>query len=246
MFVGGWTLEAADATCADHTIDRAQVLDGLGGLVAKSLVVSERHEHRPLRYRLHETVRQYSHEKLAERGEVDTVRQRHAEFFVWLAERLQPQILGQDGRTTLDRLEQEQDNLRSALAWLLDRSEAEQAQRLAGALGRFWQLRCHFVEGQAWARRALALAPTAPPTAERASCLYALGNLMSGRGDLVEADTTNREALAIWQQMGNTAEEGWALFALGQNAWKRGDYPAARAWLEQSLAVRPDWRSGPG
>jgi predicted ATPase/DNA-binding CsgD family transcriptional regulator len=237
VFASGWTLEAAEGTCTNPAIDHSQILDGLAGLVAKSLVLTERPERGPVRYQLLETIRQYSSQKLAERGEIGTVRQRHADFFVGLAEHLQVKLLGHGARDALDQLEKDKDNFRASLRWFLDRTDAERAQRLAGLLGRFWQLRCYFTEGQTWARRALALAPAAPPTAERASCLYALGNLMSGRGDLIEADVANREALGIWQQLGNSAEEGWTLFALGQNAWKRGDYPAARAWLEQSVTV---------
>lgn len=170
VFAGGWTLDAAEAVGADQAMNRREVLDVLAGLVAKSLVLSERHKPGPYRYRMLETIRQYGREKLMERGEADPVRRRHAEYFVRLAEQLQVELLGHGARAALDELEQEQDNLRASLDWMLEREEAEQAQRLAGALGRFWQLRCHFGEGQAWVRRALSLPTPEPRTAERGAC----------------------------------------------------------------------------
>jgi predicted ATPase len=82
VFAGGWALEAAEAVCAGYNIKHADVLDLLAGLVAKSLVVSERHEDEPFRYRLLEPIRQYAYEKLDEPGRAESIRQQHAEFLL--------------------------------------------------------------------------------------------------------------------------------------------------------------------
>jgi predicted ATPase/DNA-binding NarL/FixJ family response regulator len=237
VFSGGWRLEAAEAVCADATTKPTEVLDVLDGLTAKSLVQCEPQVHGVYRFRLLETLRQYAREKLITQGEQSQLRQRHAEFFLGLAERVQPELLGHGAPVALDRLEEEHDNLRASLQWLLDRSDTERAQRLAGALGRFWQLRCHFAEGQMWVTRALALSTAQQRTCDRARCLHILGNLMSGRGDLVAADEASREALSIWRDLGNIADQAWTLYTLGQNAWRRGDYVQAKDLLKESVAI---------
>jgi len=143
VFAGGWTLEAAEVICTDEALAQADVLDGLHGLVAKSLVVSERHAGAPYRYRLLETIRQYGSEKLARAEEHDALRRRHADFFLAFAEPLQTP-LGDDAGNQLER---ERDNLRATYEWFVEQGESVKALRVAGFLGRFW----HFPEGRAWA-----------------------------------------------------------------------------------------------
>ena len=81
VFVGGWTLEAAEAVCGGDGIPEAEVLDHLAGLVDKSLVILEWRGDAG-RYRMLETMRHYATERLAESGETDRLRQRHASFFL--------------------------------------------------------------------------------------------------------------------------------------------------------------------
>jgi predicted ATPase len=104
VFAGGWTLRAAEAVCAGDGLEGGEVLDLLASLVDKSLVLVTEQDGEA-RYRLLETVRQYSQEKLEETGEDTVVGRPHAEFFLKLAERAEPELKGHRQVVWLDRLE---------------------------------------------------------------------------------------------------------------------------------------------
>ena len=87
VFAGGWTLEAAEEVGADGSIEGSDVLDLLGRLVDKSLVVAETEAQGAVRYRMLEPIRQYARERLEESEEAEAIQRRHAEFFLALAER---------------------------------------------------------------------------------------------------------------------------------------------------------------
>ena len=95
MFAGGWTLEAAEALGSGEGVGNGEVLDPLSRLVDKSLVALEEGEHDgALRYTMLEPVRQYAREKLRESGEEDAVQERHAGFYLALAEEAEPEMSG--------------------------------------------------------------------------------------------------------------------------------------------------------
>src|SRR5215216_6692774 len=149
-------MEAAEVVGTSEGTEEGDVLDTFSGLVDKSLVVAEARLKSRVRYRLLEPVRQYAREKLEECGEAEEVRRRHASFFLTLAEEAEPRLRGPEDLEWLERLEVEHDNIRAALAWTLEREEAELAMRLAGALWTFWEARGYYGEGLAWLRRVLA------------------------------------------------------------------------------------------
>ena len=95
VFAGGFTLEAVEAVCSDDHLKRGEILDLLGRLVDKSLVVVEQvSDLGETRYRLLETIRQYALEKLAGAGEARETRDLHLEFFAQLAEFAEPKMFG--------------------------------------------------------------------------------------------------------------------------------------------------------
>src|SRR5215203_4534723 len=155
VFAGGWTLEAAEAVCSGDGIEQEDVLDLLGGLVDKSLVVAGAATGGAVRYRMLEPIRQYARRTLEESGEADEVRDRHAASFVALAEESEPELAGQQG-AWVERLEGEHDNMREALSWALERKEDETALRLGAALWRFWHIRGYLSEGIRWLEQVLA------------------------------------------------------------------------------------------
>src|SRR5215207_2916670 len=178
VFAGGFTLEMAEAICSGENLKEDEVLDLLSHLVEKSLVVVQELSGE-MRYRLLETVRQYGWEKLEESGEVDPIRRRHANFFLALAQeiepRIEPKIHNADRHMWLERLEIEHGNLRAALRWAVDMGKAETGLRLASALFWFWHMRGYLKEGRSWFDRALAEVPER--TAVRAEALYHTGYL---------------------------------------------------------------------
>jgi len=169
VFVGGCTLEGAASVGKDRgsgmghsTPDPRSpaspaptpTLDALESLVDKNLL-TQTDDGEELRFRMLETIREYALDWLEESGEADAIRQQHAHFFVELAEAAEPHLYGAGQQTWVTRLEVENDNLRSALAWAIEHARAI-GLRLTGALGWFWHLHGHHREGRDWLLRALA------------------------------------------------------------------------------------------
>jgi predicted ATPase len=111
VFVGGWSLEAAEAVCDQGHLD-TDVLDGLASLVEKSLVLTDELRER---FSMLETIQAFAVERLDDSKEAEDIRSKHAEFLWALAERAEPYLIGADQREWLDRLEADHDNLRSAV-----------------------------------------------------------------------------------------------------------------------------------
>jgi predicted ATPase/class 3 adenylate cyclase/DNA-binding CsgD family transcriptional regulator len=147
VFLGGFQLDAAHAV-ADGDMQRFQVLDLLGLLVDKSLVVTE-NIGGATRYRLQETVRQYALEKLAESVEADVVRSRHRDHYTSVAA-----LLDSPGRADYERhlehAESEIDNLRAAFGWSRENDDIELALALASSLQPVWLARGRIREGLDW------------------------------------------------------------------------------------------------
>ncbi|MGH2372158.1 MAG: tetratricopeptide repeat protein [bacterium] len=244
-FSGGWTLDAAEAVCGGEGIDDADVLDLLSQLVDRSLVVVHERDG-TARYRLLETVRQYAHGKLAESGEDAKVQRRHRNWFLTLAERTEPELIGPAQVVGLERLEADHDNLRTALASTqTEKDGGESGLRLAGALGRFWLTRGHFIEGRRWLDRMLG-SSGGVQAALRARALLEASRLAWNQSDYTAAIALSEESLGIFRELKNRQGVADALNILGLVAAAQGDYAAARPRYEEGLALARDledkWR----
>lgn len=236
MFLGGWTLEAAEAVCAGEPVEEWQTLDLLTSLTDKSLVV---YQQTPApRYRLLETVRQYARDRLLEIGEGELSRDRHLEYFTTFAETAEPELKGPQQKKWLDWLEAEHDNLRAALEWsIATPNGAEAGLRLCGAVWRFWYVRGHFSEGLD--RCASVLSRSQELLGHpRASGLNGAGVLSFSQGNYGAARTLFEESLAIWRGLGDRQGVAMALGNLGGVAYAQGEYEAMRVLIEESLAIR--------
>jgi predicted ATPase len=175
VFVGGFTLEAAEAVCDAEDDLGIDVLDGLESLLSKSLIKPQNDAAGELRFAMLETIREYAFERLDESGETSILRRRHRDWFLALAEEAWPKMVGPEQGAWFARLEADHDNMRAALAWaLMTPLDVESGLRLALALYRFWQRGGHVREGRAWVERALALA-TGTYSEMRPSLLNAAG-----------------------------------------------------------------------
>jgi predicted ATPase/class 3 adenylate cyclase len=236
VFAGGWSLEAAEAVCAGDGIESDDVLDLLGRLVDKSLVVAEPGAAGAVRYRLLEILGQYGRERLAAQGEAEATGGRHAAFFLDLAERAEPELYGPRQATWHRELDREHDNLRTALRWFLERGRLE-ALRLARALWWFWHQRQLWTEGRDWLERALALPGASDPTVTRAWALQGAGLMAAFQRDLALARRRLEEAVEIAREVGNGRALGRALGLLGVVSAFDGDQAAAQALFQQSLGI---------
>jgi predicted ATPase len=219
VFVGGCTLEAAEAVCrgwelrggswgSDATAPTAisqpatPILEGFKALVDKSLLRRMESSDSEPRFVMLETVREYVLERLEASGETDLLRQWHAGYFVALTEAAEPHIIGTDQAAWLNRLEAEHDNLRAALEWLLKHREVEAGLRLAGVLWIFWNVRGYRSEGRRWLEEALERSEGAT-TAMRAKALNGAGGLAYSQGDYAQATALYEQSLALWQELGD-------------------------------------------
>jgi non-specific serine/threonine protein kinase len=247
VFAGGWTLEAAEAICADvagvslsvsplgPSIRPDEILDLLAHLVDKSLVVVE-DRGGEARYRLLETVRQYGREKLIESGEEAVLRGRHLNWVLARAERAEPELRGPDQGVWLDRLDVEHDNLRSALEWSLGGGEGETGLRLAGALWRFWWGHGYWNEGRKWLEGALSKSGSASVSLKTKALLGA-GRLAVLQGDYGQAKAFYEESLSLYRKLQDKEGIASSCFSLGIVAQRQSDYRRAMMLWEESLAM---------
>jgi predicted ATPase len=235
VFVGGWTLEAAEAVCAGDGVDQADVADLLARLVDKSVVATMPGAGELARYRLLETLREYAGERLAGSGETDTVRWRHARYFVALAERAE--LPGPRYSQWVMRLDAEQGNVRGAFGWLRAQGANEQQARLVAALGWYWMQSGSTNETRSWADEALAWTAALGVHPLRAGALYAAGLVAYDLGDLRASRAWLQESLALWEQLGDRRGTAWALLYAAQLARDGGDFAVARALTLRSLEL---------
>jgi predicted ATPase/DNA-binding SARP family transcriptional activator len=235
-FVGGCTLEAAEAVCNAHSDIGIDLLEGMASLMAQSLLRQEEAACGEPCFTMLETIREYALERLVGSGEAEAIRWQHAQFFLTLAEEAEPKLTSADQSGWLDRLEREHDNLRAALVWLIEREEVEAGLRLGGALREFWYVRGYSAEGREGLAKLLGLAEASAGTAARAKALHATGLLAFYQGDYEAARVLHEESLLIQRELGDKAGIAWSLHRLGWVAACLGDYKAVRAHFEKSLA----------
>ena len=194
VFAGGWTLEAAEAVCADADLPAADVLHRLGALIDSSLVQVRRLDEAGAepRFGMHEIVREYALERLQEANEEEAIRGRHLAFCLGQAEAAKTELDGPYQALWLDRLERDHDNLRAALSWSAQGAEPLLGLRLATALLFFWFLHGHLREGRDRLQTALDAADAVADPQTRGRGLAALGHLLMAQGQPAEVAGTSR------------------------------------------------------
>ncbi|MBA2443816.1 MAG: tetratricopeptide repeat protein, partial [Nocardioidaceae bacterium] len=238
VFVGGWATEAADAVCGGSSTQ-------LTSLASKSLIKRHRPEPDRTRFDMLETIREYGLERFdhGPSPSKNAVRDEHARYFLALAEAAADELRGPDRMHWITRLEEERDNMRAALTYLLDKPIQEQPQtaetalRLAAALRFFWYKTGGATEGSAWLERTLAAAPAAPDVL-RARALHSLGILAADRGDDVHALALCEESCELFRRAGEMAWVARSLNSQGGIARDMGDLARAERDLSESADIR--------
>jgi predicted ATPase/class 3 adenylate cyclase len=193
VFRGGCTLEAAEAV-ADADLDTLQ------SLVDKSLVRVRDSG----RFWMLETIREFAVERLEASGDADDRRDRHAQYFIGLAEAAEPHIM-RDDLGWLDRLDADADNFRAALDRLEASRDGNGMQRLAGSLWRLWYLRSREAEGLR--RIGAALSVSDDPTQARLKLLLGASVMLLGVADPHSALARARQGRALAEELG----DGWSI-----------------------------------
>jgi predicted ATPase/class 3 adenylate cyclase len=236
VFAGGWSLDAAEVVCAGGVVDATAILDLLGSLVDKSLVLVETHRGEA-RYRFLETIRQYGWDRLVESKEDVDLRNRHRDWYLDFAESAEPKLRGLEQVAWLERLEIEHDNLRAALEWSkVDAAGGDASLRLTAALHQFWHMRGYLAEGRDWLEAAL-VASENPSASLRARAFCGAGLLAWRQGDLKRAEALLQDSLALFQQLGDRWGTAYVLHHLAHVMEGRGEYGQATGLFEKSLAL---------
>ena len=234
VFAGGWTLEAAEAVCADDGIESGDVLDLLTRLVDKSLVVPDEKAAEP-RYRMLATIRQYSHEKLAEGNESGRISDRHLAVFVDQAEAFEPHFYCPDQVRWYARAETELDNFRAALDHSISLARVHNGMRVANALHRFWVARVYWREANDWFKRLLAIPEEGEGTTLRARTMFAAGHI-TNYYDPVQARGFAEDSLRLARMLNYKEGVINALWLIGWMYYPKLDGTAV-PYLEESISL---------
>jgi len=226
VFAGGCTLEAAEqVTEAD--------LDILQLLVDKNLLGPTQE-----RFRMLETIHEYAAERLAESGEAEALRRRHADHFLALAEEADPNLWKGKQQQWFKRLECEHDNLRAVLDYLEASGETQDALRLTGVMWRFWNRRGLLPEGRRRLERALAADDR--PTAARAGALIGAAAMAALSGDAATARIRAEEALALHRALGDARGTALSQSYIATAAAEGRDWARAQQVAEENVRAYRD------
>jgi len=238
-FVGGCTLESAEAVCNTGRDLGVDLFEGLSSLVDKNLVQRLDRADGETRFTMLEMIREYAEERLAESGEESAVRRAHAAYCLVLAEEGNPELDQAERARWLRQCDGEIDNLRHALDWLFATRNLDWGLRLCIALFRFWDMREHLTEGRARLETILHLAGT-DRAQERAKVLLFLSAMVTSQGDFQAAERFVQQCISVYEELGDRSGIAASLNALAIGQRDRGDYATAESNFERSLAW---WRA---
>jgi non-specific serine/threonine protein kinase len=221
-----------------------QLVDVLGSLVDKSFVVRSEQADGELRLSVLETVREYGLACLHESGEGAQQQQRHADYFRALAQEAEPHLSGAEQLTWLHRLEQEHDNLRAALQWLLESDQVTLALHFESALASFWMMRNHMSEGHRWLEKALTDSRDVPSSIRARALLAAAFCFYQEENS--RAVALFEESLKLFRQLEDRPGMAQALNGLGHTSLAQHRYDVLQDVSEENLQlareIGDDWK----
>ena len=236
VFAGGWTLESAQAIC------EGDVLSLTDALAKKSLIVVKQETGRETRYRFHEMVRQYMHEKFVGSGNVEEIRIRHLRYFLDISEKAELELRGKSHADWMERLDAERNNIRAALHWA-EKTDVDAGLYIAGRLIRFWES-LDQREGLYWCEHLLKEAQVHPHA--RATALHTYSWLLTWLQKFDDAYSAAQECLDLFISSEDKAGEADALVCLENIYQFKGDLATANTIgnkaLTLSTAIQDQWR----
>jgi predicted ATPase len=239
VFVGGCTLEGAEAVCDTKGDLALDLLDGAASMVDKSLLQQVEQPNGESRFMMLETIREYAREKLEASGEKAATRRAHAAYCLVLAEEDAAEHTGAARSEWLERFASEHDNFQAAIEWLIETGDADWGLRLGAALFRFWETREYFAEGRDTLAKLLQIPAAAAPTKARGRALFSAGVLAGEQGDYIPASALIRESLDIARTVDDKQAVAVALNALAVFARDQGNIVLAHSLFEENLLL---WR----
>jgi tetratricopeptide (TPR) repeat protein len=241
FFAGGWTLEAAEFVCsAGDSIESQEVLELMTQLVAKSLVAANHHAGREPRFHLHETIRQYAQEKLVEAGEQENIRSQHLSYFLDLSDRAETALHSSEQMEWYQRLTDERDNLRVALAHAskpnASTADLEAGLSISAKLVDYW-VASDYREGLRWSTEFIQNPASQTFPLARAKALMTQGWLLWSTQQFEAVRSITEECLAVFRSSGDQLGEYDALILMGNMQHFAGGIEQRAAYAQQALAL---------
>jgi len=249
VFNGGFTLDSAQAIVS-RSSEKSQIVDGIAALIDNSLLLQREIGNGNLRYYLLEIVREFGIGVAINRDftlsdqenarmyiEIDTISQRHAEYFLSLVEQAEVLIPGKEQLFWLNCLDLDYNNIRSALQWFIDHNDEEKSLRLVGGLGLYWEIRGYYPEGQIWLEKVLTSGNEEFKEIRTKVLRVAAGILPFLSGQIVQGEKLYEQSLTLSRKLGDKVEIALTLNYLGNLNARLGNYQQAEVMSEEALAI---------
>jgi diguanylate cyclase (GGDEF)-like protein len=254
VFADSWTSEAAVAICADATLPSGRIAALIESLAAKSLVQMLPLVDGRMRYRMLETIREYALDRSTDRHQWHVWLQRHANYFLALAERANSHAYTPNSPRWMALLSREYADIRAAMEWAIEQRHP-QAQRFGSALWRYWGDCGKYREGRDWLAAIIEQfpIPTIPAlersglTSDQYASLYSGADILLGmamlawyQDDYDQLAPMLEQCIALWRYLGDNNGLSMSLNCKGLVAREQGQYPQARSCFIESrkIAIR--------
>ncbi len=241
VFVGSFTIEAAEAICEEYELEKSrsklnsQTLDLLDSLIDNNLLAYREQNDGSVRLRMLEVVREFAFEMLEETSKLDDLKRIHSDFFLALSEEAEPFLQGENGNEWLRKIADEHDNFRDALNWTL-MNDSETAARIAAALRYFWLSHGHLSEGLQWSSAALQVTEDTVSEA-RFKLLMSNGMFLRHQGNFDLARKVYKRALTESREINDISNIIKADHGLAAIAVLQKDFASAQKFCKEALAL---------
>ena len=244
VFSGGRSLDAVEAVCGPGL--GIEALDGLESLLNKSLLNQDEGPAGEPRFTMLETIHEYALERLLQSGEEQQIRERHLDYFLSLAEEMEPGYRREGQLLLLARTESEIGNLRAAFDWALEENNFEAAARLVSSISFYFAYGDRLIEGYSWINRLVGYSE-AITEQNRLRLLNAAAWLSWADDDPAISTSLADESLSLARKLNDRSSEAWALGQLAISSIGRPEaYVAAVRRAEAGLAIYRELDDGAG
>ncbi len=235
VFSGGCTVDAVEAVVRPA----GGAVDGLSELAEHNLLTRSRAPDSTVRYGMLETIHEYARGQLVLAGEAAEFQARHLGWCLDLARQAKRKAFTTEDPPLLDRLEQENANLQSALGWAFGAGRSthlEEGLQLAAALDDYWFVNGRLTEGRTWLAQAIAVSDRELPSTGRARCLAGISLIEQTQGIIEPAEIHAQQAILLGQALNDGPAIGRAQLVLANLAMVRKEFDRARRLHEEALS----------
>jgi predicted ATPase len=238
VFVGGWTLDAAEAVCNLDNEPSFDIMVEMETLVDNSLLSQTQDADGQTRFGMLETIWEYANERLHKSNELDQIRRRHALYFLDFVRKVEPLIRSRERVKFTRKMRQEFNNIRAILEWSCSTGKSiEIGQQIAITLAWFWQSSMSISESSQWAVRLMEHADDSTPLEIHAGLLWGLGGFAWSQGDLPRAITNLAESVRLARMTDDKYLLANILIVRGLAANSAHEVQAANEMFEESIEL---------